>query len=466
MKPVRVGILRNGFRFYTQHDAWTHLVGVGVMAGSMYDPPGMSGMAHLTEHVVCRGLPGISDRDLELKFREYGCGPREDINIHTMRESTFYGADALARRAQALELFPYFAAMVRRRVLDPKILETELAAAYNEYLHHGEDSTEDMVDVLMHKLMYERNPARQRIDCEPEDLKQRITPNSMEEFIRQWYVANNMFAVILGPSYNDARRLAQKHFGDLEPRVDLVRPTTDEMFPVLSGIKSITVERQMLRRYPDGTRDDLKLWHMGIGFPTHPLGHVDDEAIDILTEILQFRAEEVLREQNNIVDEGTYHPFVQVSRTFLHGLFYLWFETPTEKFALEGEERFIRECEKVKRWGVDQNELDRAVAGLEGKKRVAQEKKVRRAYRRAFEQEFNAMRNKQRNGYISAFEFEPGALCSMIIEAAANGDEDVLSLNTYRDRLKRVTRSRVVAAANRYLTTPDRYARVVVRPFL
>ena len=463
VKLVRFGTLKNGFRFYTQKDPSTHLMGVGIKGGSMYDPPGRSGMFHLKEHVLCRETRDIVSRALELKFREFGCGPREDIDIHTSRYATFYGTDNLVRRAHALELFPHFAGMMRNRIVHPHALSVELSAAFNEYLHHGEDSTEDIVDIWMHKTMYERNPARGRIDCEEEDLRVRITPQSMEESIKTWYVPNNMFALILGLSHQKAWYLAEKYFGDLKPG-EIIRPTTDELRPVLTGIKTAEIVRRVERRYPGEMWKPLRLWHLGIGFPTHPFGHADDEAIEILTEILQFRAEDILREGNHKIDEGTYHPLVNISRSYLHGLFYLWFETPSADFVRIGEERFICECEKVKRGGVDETEITRAIEGVDEGERAKKANALRRKHRKELTEEFVTMRNKKRNAYRDAFESNPGRLTSLIIESAANRDEEMVRLNSYRDRLNRVTRSRIVQVANEYLTTPDRYVRVVIRP--
>lgn len=467
MIPVSKFVLPNDFTVFYQPYEGMDLLGVGVRVGSMYDPDGASGLSHCTEHYMAYKPEGLDARLVDLKEREHGCGPREDIDIHTVRYATFYGTDLLLRQRQSLELLDIFARMVRVRTVDPETLKMELSAAYNEYLHHGIDNTEDLVDCMIHRTMYERNPARKRIDCEEEDLKERITPEVVRNFAEHYYGSNNMFAFMAGQDRKQAKRLAMRYFGKLELREPVVRPTTDEIRPTLTGIKSDELERLVILSEPNGKQKVVKLWHVGLAFPTNPVGHPDDEAIEVLTEILEFRAEEILRDQNSEIGKGTYHPFVDIDRSFLHGLFYLWFETPSGDFAKFGEERFIQECERVKRGGFTEDELRAAIENAGKKRRWVSRRRMREKLEQPLKEELGVMVNKKRTEYLTAFETTTGRLTPIVIEAACNApssDDALQWVNEYRNRLNKVGWRKLREVANEYLTTPHAYVRAEIHP--
>lgn len=416
MKRVSVGTLKNGFRFYTQMDNRVHVSGVGVRAGSVHDPTGLRGMCHLAEHIV-----GGYSRENELKFEEYQCGPDENVNIRVNHSSTFYGHDLLLRREYMFELFDIVANGVKNPAIDQAALETERAAVLNEYYLRGIDAMEDLVDVLLHQTMYEKNPARNRIDCEPEELL-RITVEDVRAFVRKYYVPNNMFAVILGPSFRKAKKLAEQYFGELRPRA--VQPLAydfSETRPALTGIKTTEAEQKGIHQY-----------HVAVAFPTYPYGSKDDEALDVLAHIWAWRLREALRDENREWGKGTYRALTFTTRSFVHGMIYATFATPAEDFARYGTEKIIAACDELKtKWVLDD--------------------------------ELVAMSNKAYNDYVEDFADAQGELAERIIDATANGDPDMQRLNSFLGRLSRVGKKSIMRVANEYFTTPN-YVSVVIKP--
>ena len=416
MKRVSAGILNNGFRFYTQHDTRSQVFGIGVRAGSIHDPSGKSGMSHLTEHVLAR-----YSREEELKFEECGCGPDEDgINIRTDYVSVFYGHNILLRREYTAELRKIIIENIRNPKITSEALETERAAVLNEYFLRGEDDVEDVVETLMHREMYERNPARNRVDCELGELKS-ITCADMRQFIRVHYAPNNMFAVVIGPSFQKVKRLCDEYFGELKrfPDVPMVS-NCGEARPIFQTPKCVEIERPGIHQY-----------HVAIGFPTNPYGSKDDEALDVLASIWAFRLRLALRDGNREWGKGTYRVLAFTPRSKVHGMIYAWFATWSGASAREGAERIIRECDALKRDWVPDDELA-------------------------------AMRNKLWNIYVDDFNNAPEELCERIIEAAANGDEDMRRLNSYLGRLARVGKKRLNRVANEYFTPG--YLHLLLKP--
>ena len=58
-------VLENGLRVILHHDELTPLVAVNLLfqAGSKFDPPQKSGLAHLFEHLMFSGTPKVPDFD-------------------------------------------------------------------------------------------------------------------------------------------------------------------------------------------------------------------------------------------------------------------------------------------------------------------------------------------------------------------------------------------------------------------
>ncbi|MBI2639765.1 MAG: insulinase family protein [Candidatus Sungbacteria bacterium] len=423
MKRVSAGGLKNGFRFYTQLDAYTHVSGVGGKVGSVHDPPnshGLSlrGICHLNEHIV-----GTYSRDDELKFEKYGCGPEEKVNIRVNHTSTFFGHGHLLKREQMLELFDIIARGVRHPTIDQAAVDREGAAVLNEYYLHGIDLMEDLLSAAIHQAMYEKNPAKNRIDCEPEDLA-RIEVKDIQKFFKAYFVPNNMFAVLLGPSFHKAREIAEKYFGDLEPRtVPPLNYDYSETRPALVTPKLIEIERKGIHQY-----------HVAVGFPTNPYGDKDDEVLDVLSYILRWRMRESLRAQNTELGKGTYRAKKFTSRSSVHGMIYAAFATPSKDFAFWGLEKILEICNDLKNKWVLNDELE-------------------------------AMSGKLYNGYVEDFTIAPDELSERIIEAAANGDEDMRRLNSFLGRLSRVGKKSIMRVANEYFTTPN-YVAVIIKPVM
>lgn len=416
MKRVSVGALKNGFRFYTQLDDRAHVSGIGVKAGSIHDPLAFRGMCHVAEHMT-----GRYSREQELKFEEYLCGPEENINIRIDHSSTFFGHDLLLRREHMLELFGIIANGMKNPTIDREALESEKAAVLNEYYLRGVDAMESHIHDLMHQAMYKRNPVRNRIDCEPEEIRC-ATAEDVQVFVRSHYVPNNMFAVILGPSFRKAKDMAEQYFGEMQPSViPFLAYDFSENRPSISELKYREEERVGIHQY-----------HVAVGFPTEPMGDKDDEALDVLSEIWRWRIRTALRDQNCAWGKGAYRVLSFTPRSFAHGMIYITFATPSEDFARFGIERIITECNALKTKWVRNDEL-------------------------------TAMSNKLYHGYVEDLTQSPGKLAERIISAAANGDEDMRRLNSFLGRLARVGKKSLMRVANEYFTTPN-YVAALIKP--
>ncbi len=424
MWRVHVEPLDNGMMLYA-HPGAANVSGIGFKAGSIYDPPGLVGMAHYVEHLVSRisrQYPNVHDNDL--LFRKYMMGPGKNCNIRTDRWSVFYGNDTLLRRKHMEEIFAVMASFVhpKSRIIDLEGAQIESAAVHEEYFNYGIDVMENLLDDLMHQTMYEgtNNPARHRIDCEVDDLK-RITLKNADQFLRRYYVPKNASVIILGPKVEDAKALALRHFRDWDDkRTPILGYDHSEDLPKLSGVRSHETERPGIHQY-----------HCGIGFPTETYKTNDAEAIDVLGEIFEARLELAIRDGNRDFNGGSYRTPVLTERSFVHGMFWASFATISHEFETRAEEIVLREYEQLKNDLVSQKELESAIGSLY-------------------------------NEYLDAFWNTPSDLSERIIDAAVNGDGDLTQMHAFRSKVLRVSRKKVREIANKYFG--KNYARVLIKP--
>lgn len=421
MQRVKHDRLRNGMRFYSHFNRVAHVSGIGVMAGSIHDPEGKSGLAHLTEHVITECSKKHTPREVSLLWRKYMGGADEDANVRTDRVSTFYGHDMLLWREHMFACFDMFAEMVRRPVIDPETVAAEMAAVRQEYFLRGIDDLTELLDDLVHEHLYEKNPARKRIDCMPEDLLS-TKPADIRRFYKTRYVPGNTFVIMLGPSFEDVKNRTKRMFDDWpaspEPVFDYNH--SDDM-PFLSAVKQIQVVRPGIHQH-----------HVALVFPTESYTSRDAETLDVLARILEMRLSSRLRRENRDPMKGVYRVEVKTERTFVHGLCAIKFATSSGEFAGEARAVVIQELLRLKNEFVLPDELDAIKSNLEYQ------------YRSAFRDTF-------------------GALAEMIIDAVANGDEELGGLHDYQEKLHRVNRKKLREAANKYFLT-QQYLDVEITP--
>ena len=358
---------------------------------------------------------------MELRREKYRGGPDADINVRIDRSSTFYGHDSILYRQHMLECFNMYASLLKDKTTNMEALQLESAAVHQEYYLYGIDYIPNLVDDLIHEVMYDRNPARNRVDCRPEDLSA-INLQRVSSFVRKYYVPSNMFIVLLGPSFHDSKKMVERLFGRLpqveSPKLDL---DLSERFPNLTHTRSLEIERPGIHQY-----------HLGIGFPTETYLSKDAEALDTLSRILAFRVKLKLREGNRDFNKGVYRALSYTPRTFAHGLIYVSVATTSAEFIREAEETIISECKRLREEPVSSEELE-------------------------------AMTRSLLYSYRNAFIKSPGVLSELIIESVCNGDEDLIHLHSFRDRLRKVTRRKIMEVANKYFCLPN-YGRVLIKP--
>lgn len=422
MQLVKFDRIRNGMIFYSQVSKAAHMGGVGIKAGSVNDPPSKRGLAHLAEHVIFGGHDPESDRDIDINYYErYMGGPESGALVQTGHTYTFYGTDQLLRRSHILDCFDRLSQQVMNRRITAVATEREKAAVHNEFYRNGSDYIPDILGVHLRKLIYTTNPVKNRVDCELPEFE-KITASDIRGFVRKWYVPRNMFAILFGPQFLDVKRRVEKNFEGIEipsePRLEFDRA---DCTPSFAEVRSKNIFLPRLNQH-----------HVAMGFPTETFNSKDSEALDVLARILAFRLRMRIRNGNQDFRRGVYRVMAYTERTYLHGMFYI-------VFATVGSAEYAREVE-----GAILDEINKLKKDL------------------TLSDEFDAIRKNIEWQYRLIFRDAPGVLAGMVIDCAANGDEELAGLHSFIPNLRRVTQRKLREVVNKYFSAG--FARICISP--
>ena len=421
MQLVRFCDLRNGFRIYSQCDRISHLGGIGVRVGTSYDSRNKTGIIHLGEHVRSRGTKKYPSSMVDLMVQKYMGGLEGDINVRVDRSSTFFGNAGLIRKRYMLACFDMWMDLVRNTEFDQEALDIEKSAIHNEHYEKGRNVVESELYDLIHLAVFGNTVASRRIDCEPCELE-KITVGMLKQTYNRYFRApRNLFALTLGPSLQETRELVKPYFGDLE---DVGIPNNDIDIDGVPAMLTAPLRWEI-------DNPGIKQWYVAVGFPVERYGSDDDEVMDAIAQIVELRLLG-LREGNRDFNKGIYHPHVHVERHFTHGIMFFYFSTISREYAEYGEEFICRELAQLRENLVSVEEFDAATFRI-------------------------------RTEYLEAFEKVPDTLAELVINAACNGDEDLVRLHSVRERIDRMTRVKLRNVANRIFTLPN-YACAVIRP--
>ena len=145
--------LANGLTVLSEHIPGVRSVAFGafVQAGSIHEPREQMGVSHLLEHMVFKGTPTRSARQLSLEIETLG----GSLDAYTTREYTSYQARVLAEHLDVA------AEVIGDLVLRPLLRDADLALERNvilEEIGQMEDTPDDLVFERFHELLWGDHP--------------------------------------------------------------------------------------------------------------------------------------------------------------------------------------------------------------------------------------------------------------------------------------------------------------------
>lgn len=203
-------VLDNGLKVIIHRDELTPIVAVNLLfnAGSKFDPPEKSGLAHLFEHLMFSGTPSVPDFDEPIQMAGaennaftnsdyadyYSYGPYQNLETLLWLE-----ADRLANLDVSSKAFK-----TQQKVVIEELHESCLNEPYGDVWHH------------LLPAIYKDHPYRwPTIGLTAEEIAS-IKLKDIKGFYQQYYNAGNCILTVAGNlQINETKKLVQKYFSGL-----------------------------------------------------------------------------------------------------------------------------------------------------------------------------------------------------------------------------------------------------------
>lgn len=203
--------LANGLRVIVQEDhrAPVVLTQVWYRVGSSDEPPGLTGISHVLEHMMFKGTPTVPTGEFS-RVVAYAGG---DDNAYTNDNFTVYFQQHLADRLPlALELE---ADRMRNLTLAGDEFTRELKVVMEERRLRTDDNPQALAMERFQTLALPSSPERNPTIGWMRDLE-RLTVDDVRAWYKQWYAPANATLIVVGDvTLTQVRSLADQYFAGL-----------------------------------------------------------------------------------------------------------------------------------------------------------------------------------------------------------------------------------------------------------
>lgn len=343
--------LDNGMRLIVREDrrAPTAVHMVWYPVGSIDEVDGSSGLAHLLEHMMFKGTPGVGPG--EFNRRVAAAGGRD--NAFTSRDYTAYFQQVPKEKLD--EMMALEADRMRHLSLDPKEFAQEIKVVMEERRMRTDDNPHAKLFEQMHAVAFQAHPYRRPIIGWMDDLV-RMRVEDARAFYQRWYAPNNAWLVVVGDvDHREVFRQAAKHYGPIPARALPQRVNPQE--PAQEGPRRLQVKAPA----------DLPLLALAFKVPLlrDAANDRDPYALQMLAAILDgYDAarlpKKLLRENRLALSVGAEYDATARGP----GLFYLHGAPAAGKAVAELETALRGEIARIGKDGVAPAELERARAQL------------------------------------------------------------------------------------------------------
>lgn len=191
--PLKEKKLANGLKILVVEDATVPLVAyqTWVNVGSVDEKFGLTGMAHLFEHLMFKDSAKYGQRAFFNQLEAKGA----NVNAFTTRDYTVF------HEVVVPTLLPKVIQLESDRLanlkIDAETLYTERQVVFEERRLRSENSPEGRMQEAMWSLVFKSHPYRWPVIGYEEDLK-RMEVTDLEAFFAQYYQPTNVTLVIVG----------------------------------------------------------------------------------------------------------------------------------------------------------------------------------------------------------------------------------------------------------------------------
>lgn len=203
--------LANGMKLIVKEDrrapSVVHMV--WYRAGAMDEPDGVSGVAHVLEHMMFKGTRDVGPG--EFNKRVAAVGGRD--NAFTGKDYTAYFQQVPPAHLPAMMALE--ADRMHNLVLTDDEFRRELEVVKEERRLRTDDQPRALVFEQLMATAYQAHPYRRPVIGWMPDLEA-MQPEDARAWYRRWYAPNNAYLVVVGDvDHREVFRDAEKHYGSL-----------------------------------------------------------------------------------------------------------------------------------------------------------------------------------------------------------------------------------------------------------
>jgi zinc protease len=345
-------LLDNGLRLIVKQDHRSPVVVTQVWykAGSIDEVNGVTGVAHVLEHMMFKGTEKVPNGDFSKKIA--AAGGRE--NAFTSYDYTAYYQQLHKNHLpMAMELE---ADRMRNLILTEEEFSKEIKVVMEERRLRTEDQARSLLYEKMMSVAYQAHPYKNPIIGWMNDLENMRVEDAREWYDR-WYAPNNAILIVVGDvDANEVFRLAQKNYGTI-PKHSLLplNARKPQIEPTQTGTKRIIVKAPA----------ELPYLMMGYHAPTirNVMEDWEPYALEILEGVLDGHAS--ARLNKSLVRESQIANSANAGYSAMArgpSIFFLSAVPRSGKTVAELEQALRKEIEKITKDGVTEDELARVKA--------------------------------------------------------------------------------------------------------
>ena len=223
--PAKTFVLPNGLTVVVHTDRTSPMVAVSVTykVGSQHESKGLSGFAHLFEHLMAQGTKSMKPREISRIIESNG-GVR---NAYTTRTNTTYHS-VVPKSALKTVLWAEAERMStlnvdeRALALEQQVVLEEMRKNYTN-APYANARNRDMAEIAFSRWENQHTTIGEAADVRGARLE------DVRAFYQAHYAPNNAVIALAGDvTEAEARELAGRFFGPLEPRAIAPKPALDE----------------------------------------------------------------------------------------------------------------------------------------------------------------------------------------------------------------------------------------------
>ncbi len=343
--------LSNGMRVVVREDrrAPTAVQMVWYRVGSIDEHDGVTGVAHVTEHMMFKGTPSVGPG--EFNRRVAAIGGRD--NAFTSTDYTAYFQQVPANQLKTV--MGLEADRMRHLTLEQAGYNKEIQVVMEERRMRTDDQSTARVHEAMNAVAWQAHPYRRPIIGWMSDLEQ-LKVTDVRDWYRRWYVPNNAILVVVGDvNHAQVFAWARETYGRVPARLLEDRKQYEE--PPQVGLRQLEVKAPA----------DLPLLVMGWKAPrlADPQKDMDPYALEMLAQILD--GHEAARLPTALVREEQIAVSVDASYDAMNrgpGMFVLQASPRPGHTVAELEQAIRNVLAAVAKQGVTEQELSRARSQL------------------------------------------------------------------------------------------------------